>query len=441
MTFFRILFLALALCLPFSAAAQDDGPNGTITAQNDAQTDAAMATRIREILEELGGYEDVTVTVSEGIVTLRGTTTSITEVTELSQLVNRVEGIVAVKNEVVETSDIVRRLNPAVERFRNRVEQLIVVLPLLLIAGAVFAVIVSIGFIIARWQNPWDRMAPNAFIANLYRAIVRLVFIVVGIVIALDIMNATALLSTILGAAGIIGLAVGFAVRDTVENFIASVMLSIRQPFGPNDVVEINGDQGKVIRLTSRATIILSFDGNHIRIPNATVFKSRIVNYSINPEMRFMFKLAVDFMADLGEAKRIATEAITELPFTLATPAPAVWLGEVTDSGIELVVTGWIDQTSTSLLLARGEALRRVKSGLLAAGIDIPNTTYTIHMAGSGEQTSHTDEEMKRPPPTVEVSDLAEVKETTAVELEAMVNAERNQDQTEDLLRENAQKE
>ena len=86
-------------------------------------------------------------------------------------------------------------------------------------------------------RQPWNRIAPNAFIAELYRQLVRLMFIVGALVIALDVMNATALLSTILGAAGIIGLALGFAVRDTVENFIASIMLSIRQPFRPNDTV------------------------------------------------------------------------------------------------------------------------------------------------------------------------------------------------------------
>ena len=86
-------------------------------------------------------------------------------------------------------------------------------------------------------RQPWNRIAPNAFIAELYRQLVRLMFIVGALVIALDVMNATALLSTIPGAAGIIGLALGFAVRDTVENFIASIMLSIRQPFRPNDTV------------------------------------------------------------------------------------------------------------------------------------------------------------------------------------------------------------
>ena len=282
--------LALLLCLiivPVSSIAQDDtGPSGTITAESDAALDASIATRIREILQELGDYGDVTVTVNEGIVTLRGETDTAAAVDDLDGIVSRIEGVVQIRNQVSQTADIARQLNPAWERFRARMAQVVAFLPLFIIALAVFLAIVFFGFLIARLRAPFDRIAPNAFIADLLRQVVRLFFFVIAIVAALDIMDATALLSTILGAAGLIGLAIGFAVRDTVENFIASVMLSIRQPFRPNDAVEINGDEGKVIRLTSRATILLSWDGNHIRIPNATVFKSRIVNYSRNAERR-----------------------------------------------------------------------------------------------------------------------------------------------------------
>ena len=105
---------------------------------------------------------------------------------------------------------------------------------------------------LARRKQPWDRLSPNAFIADIYRQIVRLVFVIGGLVIALDIVGATALLSGILGAAGIVGLAIGFAVRDTVENFIASVLLSMRQPFRPNDTIEI------VARLVRRITVPVS---------------------------------------------------------------------------------------------------------------------------------------------------------------------------------------
>ena len=180
-------------------------------------------------------------------------------------------------------------------------------------------------------------------------------------------------MSTILGAAGIVGLAIGFAVRDTVENFIASIMLSVRQPFRPNDAVEINGDEGKVIHLTSRATVLLSFDGNHIRIPNATVFKSRIVNYSRNAERRFLFDIGVAPDTDLSHAHTVAEEVLGTLPFLLATPAPAVWTQDVGDSTITLRITGWIDQTKTGLLLAKGETIRMILARFGQAGIEMPN--------------------------------------------------------------------
>jgi small-conductance mechanosensitive channel len=454
MPLIRLILLCLAvLTTAPSAMAQEAVPNGPITARTDAAMDADIAVRIREILGELGGYEDVTVTVADGVVTFRGTTNSLAEASELEALGARVEGVVAVRNTVTETSDIMRRLDPVLDRFANRGTQLLISLPLVLIAAVAMGLITWIGYLIARRRYPWDRIAPNAFIADVYRMLVRVFFILAGIVVGLDILNATALLSTILGAAGIVGLAVGFAVRDTVENFIASVLLSIRQPFAPNDVVEINGDQGKVIRLTSRATILLSFDGNHIRIPNSTVFKSRIVNFSTNSETRFLFTICAALVSDLAEAKRLAQEVVASLPFTLEAPAPAVWLGDITDGGVEVVVTGWIDQRTTSLVLARSEAMRQVRHAWLVAGIEMPNKTYTIALAGGGAPlpVSIGDRPQAAPEPDrpdatgpVPVSRdamMTEVAERTSGDLDAMIDAEREDRADEDLLRRDAPKE
>lgn len=437
-----IRFLAfLTLLLPATVSTAQDTLTGSISAEQSDQLDANIAVRIREILNELDNYEDVTVTVSDGVVTLRGTTTSLTEVQDLDALVTRIEGVVAIKNDVTETTNIRRRLDPAVDRFMNRIEQLAVQLPLALIALTVFLLVVWLGVWVGRWRNPWDRLAPNAFIADLFRTIARIAFLIAAIVIALDIMNATALLSTILGAAGLIGLAIGFAVRDTVENFIASVMLSIRQPFRPNDVVEINGDQGKVIRLTSRATILLSFDGNHIRIPNATVFKSRIINFSQNRERRFTFTIGIDSAADLGVTRDLALDTIQALPFVLNEPAANAWIGEITDAGIEIVLVGWIDQTETSMVLARGEALRLVKRAIEAAGVSLPNTTYTLHMEGAAAPIRRTSTQIQSGS-TIEESDIvAEVTADADTALDRMIEAEREDVGVEDLLREDAAKE
>lgn len=420
-------FLLLALVLSFALPATAQEATGTITTENTAQQDAAIANRIREILTELGNYDNVTVIVSEGVVTLRGTTASALQADALEPLAARIEGVVAVRNQVTETADIAERLDPALDRFRARFDQFVVFLPLALIAAAAFTIVVLIGFAIARLRNPWERIAPNMFIAEIYRQLLRLAFVVFGIVIALDIVNATALLSTILGAAGIIGLALGFAVRDTVENFIASVMLSFRQPFRPNDTVEINGDIGKVIRLTSRATILLSFDGNHIRIPNATVFKSRIINYTQNAERRFMFSVMVERDCDLQATRALVAQIVQDLPFVLEEPAAQTWIEALHPAGVELVITGWVDQNATSIVRAKGEALRQVKLAIQGAGIVIPDATQAIMLTREAAQ-----------PEIAESTQVETVDASDDAALERIVDAERGTDATEDLLREDS---
>lgn len=431
----RALILLLCLCAGPIMAQTADQPQGTIEVEDSASQDAAIAVRIRNILSELDGYQDVTVTVSSGIVTLRGTTIDTTQAARLNDIVARIAGVVAIENEVAETTDVVARLNPAVERFQTRMAQAVALLPLVAVALFAFLIVLFAGVMLARMQAPWDRIAPNAFIANIYRQIVRMVFFVSGLVIALDILGATALLGTILGAAGIVGLAIGFAVRDTVENFIASIMLSIRQPFRPNDTVEIEGDIGKVIRLTSRATILLSFDGNHIRIPNATVFKSRIVNYSTNEERRFDFEIGVGSGGDLGHVRALAETVVQDLPFTLTDPAPMTWIERIGDGSVILVVTGWIDQRVTSLALAKGEAIRMVKAAIEDAGIEVPDTTYRIQLIGDSA-APHTPPAMsqKITAPKPPLSSTSDVEDTSKAALDRLVQEERSDPEMPDLL-------
>jgi small conductance mechanosensitive channel len=438
----RVLILLFCLVAAPLAAQSTDQPQGTIAVEDSASQDAAIAVRIRDILGELEGYDGVTVAVSSGIVTLRGTTVDKETATRLNELVGRVQGVVAIENEVTETLDVAARLNPAVERFKARIAQGIALLPLAAVAVLAFAIVLLAGIFVARMRYPWDRIAPNAFIADIYRQIVRAVFFISGLVIALDILGATALLGTILGAAGIVGLAIGFAVRDTVENFIASIMLSIRQPFRPNDTVEIEGDTGKVIRLTSRATILLSFDGNHIRIPNATVFKSRIVNYSTNHERRFQFEIGIGSDANLAQVRDLTANTVASLPFVLTQPEPLVWIERIGDGAVILTVTGWIDQRESSLVLAKGEALRLVKAAVENAGVEVPDTTYRIQLLGGAMDWQPVKPDSRPPTPSPKATPTIEdVQATSDAALERMVDAERRDPDAPDLLTSDALKE
>lgn len=430
--------ISALLCGPLLAQTEGSQPNGTISVESDRAQDFATRDRIMDILGQLDGYDDVRATVSNGIVTLRGSVVDANRITALNELVARVEGVVAIENTVAESTDVVERLNPAIERMRERLAQVIAFSPLILVALSAGVLMIAFGLWLARCQWPWDRIAPNAFIADIYRQIVRLAFVVLGIVLALDLLNATALLGTILGAAGIVGLAIGFAVRDTVENFISSIMLSIRQPFRPKDLVEIEGDTGHVIRLTSRATILLSLDGNHIRIPNATVFKAKITNFTRNDERRFTFLVGIDPAADIAEAQRVIMAALKELPFLLATPGPGVWVEGLGASTIDITAAGWIKQHETGIGMAKGEAIRVVKARLEEAGITLPEPTYRLLGPAFSGTPSPTSTAQTPTAANVEVQDVG-TDEVAA--LQEIIDIERDALPDDDLLRREAPQE
>lgn len=448
----RVLLVALALgavtlgALTLGAgraAAQVDinGPNlpdTPIATESDADIDTAIAERIRAILSEIDGYGGVEVAVAAGVVTMTGQAIDEAAVARLTQIVRRVDGVVAVNDRVLATTNLAERLAPIRDRFVHRAWQTVAYLPLLLVALVAFLLVYLLGAFVSM-ARMWRSLAPNAFIAAIYAQVVRLVFSLAGLVVALDILGATALLGSILGAAGIIGLAIGFAVRDTVENFIASVMLSIRQPFAPFDLIEVEGDVGKVVRLTSRATILLSPNGNFIRVPNATVFKARLKNFTRNPERRFTIGLDVDGAADIAELRDALQHRLAALPFVLAEPAPMAWLEEDRGSAVRLAFTGWIDQRDTNLDHARGEAIRVLRADLARRGAAAqPPLQRVVTLDPEGVRQAR---QAPAANAELEPSAMADLANTEERDLERMVQAEREVPETRDLLAGGAPKE
>ena len=431
-----VLALTCALCAPPLAAQEAAAPAPIAT--RDVPADDAIANRLTSIFAGLD-HTEVAVAVEAGVVTLAGDVADPALRAELAEIAGRVDGVVAVRNRMTEGGELGERLDPAFERFRVRFAQVAGTLPLILLAACVFAAILGLGHLAGR-ARLWDRLAPNRFIAGIYGQAIRIVFGLAGVVIALDLLGATALLGTILGAAGIVGLAIGFAVRDTVENFVASVMLSLRQPFRPNDLIDIGGDSGRVIRLTSRATILLSLDGNHIRIPNAVVFKSRIVNYTRNAARRFLFDIGIDPEADLEATRKLAEETLVATRFVLDDPQPLVWIENITEAGVILRVTGWIDQDTTGFPTARGDAMRLVKAAIEAAGVAIPDTTYRIRVEGAAiSEAASPPAPARAAPPDRPETEAVLARQSEEKALVPLVAAER--EATADLLNRNAPQE
>lgn len=356
-------------------------PEPSVDAKVDPREDEAIAERLRSAYATVEGLAPVAVRVSAGVVVLTGEVSAQALRLQAARLARQVRGVAEVENRIEVAQDLEGRLSPALKRLGEVWTGLVRFSPVLLVGLAIMALAVAVGRWLGRRKRLYRRLAENAFIAGLLAQVVQAAVLLIGAALTLLLFDATGLFNTLLGAAGILGLALGFALRDTVENYIASILLSIRRPFDPYDYVQIEGQEGIVARLTSRATVLLTLDGNQVRIPNATVFKGLIVNFTQQPHRRFTFQLGIAPDEDLARAQRTAAEALFKVDGVLADPAPAALYESVGDSAVNLTVAGWMDQSSHDFIRVRSEAIRVVLTEMGAAGVDLPEPTLRLRRA------------------------------------------------------------
>ena len=265
---------------------------------------------------------NVKIDVNDGVVRLSGTAPR-TEISEkIAQLVSRFEDVIYVDNQIQVETDVETRVKPALSRAKQYLTDIMQKLPIIGVALAVMVMFWLISRVVTHWDLPYQKLGLNRLLRNMICQFLRKGIFLLGVLLAFDILDLTALAGAVLGTAGVIGLAIGFAFKDIVENYLAGLLLSIRRPFGLNDLVLIESHQGRVIRLTSSELILMTLEGNHVRIPNATVFKSFIYNYSINPRRRFDFGVGVGVNEDLVDVQEYGCGVLRQMEGVLAEPAP-----------------------------------------------------------------------------------------------------------------------
>jgi small-conductance mechanosensitive channel len=258
-------------------------------------------------------------------------------------------------------------------------EQALELLPLLGVALAVIALSVLVARIVTGgdWLFRW---IGNRFLRDLVRHFTAIALVGIGVLVALELLDATALVGATLGAAGVVGIAVGFAFRDIIENYLAGLLLSMRRPFAPNDYVAIDGDEGRVVRLTSRATVLLTLEGNHLRIPNAKVFKAVLLNYTSNPLRQFNFIVEVGVNEDLVRAQSLGVRTLASMDAVIKEPPPFGLIQELGASSVPIRFHAWVDQTSTDFFKAKSEGIRMVKSAFDSENIEMPEPIYRVYV-------------------------------------------------------------
>ncbi len=177
-------------------------------------------------------------------------------------------------------------------------------------------------------------------------------------------------LSGLLVAGGIAGIVIGFASQSVVSNFVSGLFLLWERPIKIGDSIEVEGIYGVVEDIHVMSTIVRTFDGLYVRIPNEKMFTSVITNLVSNVARRVEYTVGISYSDDADKATKVIREVLNREPFVLKEPSPEVFVNNLGESSVDIVVRFW---TPTSEWYdVKTKMLWKIKVELERNGIEIP---------------------------------------------------------------------
>ena len=238
-----------------------------------------------------------------------------------------------------------------------------------------------IGRKIARWLSvrlarQLSKQGLDELLTKLVQNTAYIALLAVVVLAALDQLGIdTTSALAIFGAAG---LAVGLAVKDSLSNFAAGVMIAFFQPFKLGHYIEAAGTAGTVLQVEMFNTTLLTPDNKRIIVPNRLVYNDTIINYSAEETRRVDLVLGIGYGDDIQKARGIIESILDADDRVLKDPAPVIALGELADSSVNFNVRPWVQ--AEHYWDVRADVLEKVKLAFDANGISIPFPQQDVHM-------------------------------------------------------------
>lgn len=252
------------------------------------------------------------------------------------------------------------------------------------------ALVLVLGFFIAKFVKKMalkliGKVSHNITLNNLFSSFVYIIFIGITLFTVLSILNLDKAVTSILAGAGILGLALAFAFQDIAANFMSGIFISFRKPIRVGDTVKIQGYEGKIVEVNLRDTVIATFKGQQVIIPNKDVFQNPIENITRLNKRRYDLEIGVSYGDDLEKVKQVTYDAIRGIEFLSTTQEPSIYFTGFGDSSINFKLRMWIDSSDGLQYLHVGsEAIIRIKKAYDANDIMIPFPIRTMDFGIKG---------------------------------------------------------
>ncbi|MDP2271943.1 MAG: mechanosensitive ion channel family protein [Archangium sp.] len=380
------LLSSMALAqLPATPVGAPDSPEDALPPPSErvvvkpVAADEEISRRVSKVLVATGWYVDPQVRVQDGVVFLRGGARSVELKNWAGELARNTQDVAAVANQLEIVDPPMFDAEPVLDSLRSLWRDVLTALPFVGLALLVMGLSLAVGLLTTRVAR---RFLRDRIRARLLRNVVAggvgaLVFLS-GLYVILRVSGLTQLALTVVGGTGLLGLVVGIAFRDITENFLASIFLSVQRPFETGDLVEVSAVTGYVQQLNLRVTILMTLEGNLVQIPNATVYKSNVRNFTANTNRREDFVVGIGYEQSISDAQATAMSVLLAHPAVLETPAPQVLVDDLGRATVNLRVYFWLNGREHSWLKVRSSVIRMVKRGFQQKGISMPDEAREV---------------------------------------------------------------
>ena len=280
-------------------------------------------------------------------------------------------------------------ISTLLDKMQAMLNSFIILLPNMVLALIVFAIFFFIARAIKRVVRNLTRDRRQA--RNLGMVLGRLAqgtTILVGLFIALSIVIPSLKANDLVQLLGISSVAIGFAFRDILQNFLAGILILLTEPFQIDDQIVFKDFEGTVENIQTRATTIRTYDGRRIVIPNSELFTNSVVVNTAFENRRLQYDIGIGYGDDIDTAKQVILEAIHETDGVLESPEADVIVVELAGSSVNIRARWWVaPPRRADVLNLQDRVLTNIKNKLTANGIDLPFPTQQILFHDQTEET------------------------------------------------------
>lgn len=282
---------------------------------------------------------------------------------------------------------------PDVEEIQDSVtsawDTLVEGLPRAGIALAVLVLFVLAGKVVRPFVRRRLARYRSPSFANVFAKLTSTLLTTVGVLLALTILFPSVKPVDVLTGAGVATIALGIAFQSILGNLLAGILLLFRQPFRGGDQVSIGDVSGTVEEINIRETVLRTYDGRRVLIPNDTVYSEVLTVQTAHPLVRTAMCVGVAYEADLDQARGLALGAVAAVPGVAPEPAPEVLVTRLGESTIDLEVLVWSQPHQLELRRTADAAMRAVKAAFDGAGIEMPAPIVALQATTSFAAALH----------------------------------------------------